>query len=48
MQRKLFGYLTLVDDFDEQIESIGTKAKSGSLHGIWRRSGCNIPLINHG
>ena len=39
MQREFFGYLTLVNDFDGQIERYGTKTKRGLPPGTWRRSG---------
>ena len=42
MQHKFFGYLTLIDDFDDRLNGIGIKMRRRSLHGIWRRNGLTI------
>ena len=37
LQRRMFSYLTMIDDLTNRSSGIGTNTRAGSPNGIWRR-----------
>ena len=44
LQRKMFSYLTMIDDFDTRSRSTGINMRAGSPNGIWRKKSLMISL----